>query len=72
VLPWYNDNNPVKALTKGTKALKTKEQLNKYTPSVYIEQGKNTWLRFNIAHHVIKEKFIETEAFSNAHQLQVS
>jgi hypothetical protein len=70
VLPWYNTNS-VKALTKGNEALKTKEQLNKYTPSVYIEQGKNTWLRFNIAHDVAKEKFIETEAFSNA-QLQVS
>jgi hypothetical protein len=70
VLPWY-DNNSVKPLVKGSSELKTKEQLTKYTPNVYIEQGKNTWIRFHIAHDVKKEKFVDTEAFTNA-KLQVS
>ena len=70
VLPWY-DNNYVKPLLKGSDELKTKEQLTKYTPNVYIEQGKNTWLRFHIAHNATKDKFVDTEAFSNM-MLQVS
>jgi hypothetical protein len=70
VLPWY-DNTALKPLIKGSSELKTKEQLNRYTPNVYIAQGKNTWLRFHIAHDVAKDKFIETEEFTNA-KLQVS
>jgi hypothetical protein len=70
VLPWY-DNNSAKPLLKGSDDLKTKEQLTKYTPNVYFAQGKNTWLRFHIAHDVNKEKFADTEAFSDA-KLQVS
>jgi hypothetical protein len=41
ILPWY-DNNNVKPLTKDSNEIKTKEQLNKYTPNIYIVQGKNT------------------------------
>jgi hypothetical protein len=70
ILPWY-ENNSVKPLVKSSNEIKTKEQLNKYTPNIYIEQGKNTWLRFHIGHDVNKDKFVDTEAFSEA-KLQVS
>lgn len=69
-MPWC-DNSSVKSLVKGSHEIKTKEQLTKYTPNVCIAQGKNTWLRFHIAHDVSKDKFMETEEFSNA-KLQVS
>jgi uncharacterized protein YxeA len=69
-LPWY-DNNSAKPLLKGSDELKTKEQLTKYTPNVYFAQGKNTWLHFHIAHDVNKDKFVDTEAFSDV-KLQVS
>ena len=70
ILPWYDDNN-VKPFAKGTTNPKTKEELNKYTPSVFIKQGQNTWLRFNIAHDVDKEKFVDTDLFSKM-KLQLS
>jgi hypothetical protein len=70
VLPWY-DNNSAKPLLRGSDKLKTKEQLTKYTPNVYFAQGKNTWLRFHIAHDVNKDKFVDTKPFSNV-ELQVS
>jgi hypothetical protein len=71
ILPWY-DNNSVAPLIKGSNEIKTKEQLNKYTPTIYIEQGKNTWLCFHIGHDVNKDNFVDTEAFSNAKKLQLS
>jgi hypothetical protein len=70
ILPWYDDSQ-AKPFTKSASNLKTKEELNKYTPSVFIKQGQNTWLRFHIAHDTAKEKFIETESFSNMN-LQLS
>jgi hypothetical protein len=66
-----HDSTVVKPLVKDSSEIKTKEQLTKYKPNVYIEQGKNTWLHFHIGHDVNKDKFVETEAFSEA-KLQVS
>jgi hypothetical protein len=51
ILPW-DDNNSHKSLIKGSDEIKTKEQLTKYVPNVYMAQGQNTWLRFHIAHDV--------------------
>jgi hypothetical protein len=70
LLPWY-DNSNTKPFCKSSKDMKTKEDLNKFSPSVFIKQGQNTWLRVHIAHDVNKEKFMETEDFKN-HKLQVS
>jgi hypothetical protein len=58
------------ALVKNSDEIKTKEQLTKYVPNVYMEQAKNTWLCFQIAHDVDKDKF-NADAFTEIH-IQIS
>jgi hypothetical protein len=69
ILTWH-ETTTVKPLPESSAAITTKDQLSKYVANVYMEQAKNTWLRFQIAHDVDKSKF-QNEAFTETH-IQVS
>jgi hypothetical protein len=69
ILTWHESTN-AKPLTESSEAITTKDQLGKYVANVYMEQAKNMWLRFQIAHDVDKAKF-QNDAFNEVH-IQVS